>query len=88
MITTTFDNISQITGLEHKDDLANEYLGSFKVARFETQDLESSDDDAEAEKAEEAPQEDPEDDPDYWRKLLGATYETEQVCGFEIFSLK
>ena len=64
-------------GLEHKDDLANEYLGSFKVARFEEQDIESSGDEA-------TPAPEPiieqEDDPDYWRKLLGSTFEAEQAC--------
>ncbi|CAG2108130.1 unnamed protein product, partial [Medioppia subpectinata] len=52
-------------GIEQKEMWANEYLGSFKVASYQTK---------EAEEVEEEPKPTEEPDPQYWEKLLGHHY--------------
>ena len=70
-------------GLEEKEDAANEYLGSFKVARFETKEIvveEEGADAADVVEPVEAPvQPVPENDPMFWEKLLRAQWEAQQV---------
>ena len=81
--------IVPLLGLEEKEDAANEYLGSFKVARFETKEIVVEEESAEAadvaEQVEVPVQPVPENDPMFWEKLLRAQWEAQQVSTASLF---
>ncbi|ODM89703.1 Chromodomain-helicase-DNA-binding protein Mi-2 [Orchesella cincta] len=62
-------------GIEQKENWANEYLSSFKVASYATKD---GDEEEEAENTEVIKQEAENTDPAYWEKLLRHHYEQQQ----------
>lgn len=76
-------------GLDRKEDAANEYLSSFKVARFTVQqEVEPEMDENATADADEEEEDTVADDDQYWEKLLQQDFEKEQVrrCAFFFFT--